>query len=57
MKVPFVDLLSQYNSIKPEIDNAIKSVITETAFIGGKYVEKFEKEFAALYGVKIALGI
>lgn len=57
MKVPFVDLLSQYNSIKPEIDNAIKSVITETAFIGGKYVEKFEKEFAALYGVKNCIAV
>lgn len=57
MKVPFVDLLSQYNSIKPEIDNAIKSVITETAFIGGKYVEKFEKEFATLYGVKNCIAV
>ncbi len=52
MTVPFVDLKSQYQSIKQNIDTAIKNVVTETAFIGGKYVLQFEKEFAALYGVK-----
>lgn len=51
-KVPFVDLLSQYQNIKPAIDKAIKDVITETAFIGGKYVKEFEEGFASLYGVK-----
>lgn len=51
-KVPFVDLKIQYESIKSQIDNAIASVISETAYIGGKHVESFEKEFADLYGVK-----
>lgn len=57
MKVPFVDLKSQYLSIKDNIDIAIKNVIDETAFIGGKYVEKFEKEFASLYGVKHCVAV
>ena len=52
MKIPFVDLKSQYESIKTDIDRAIANVITETAFIGGKYVKQFETDFAALYGVK-----
>ena len=52
MNIPFVDLRAQYLSIKSEIDEAIQSVITETAFIGGKYVKTFEKDFAELYGVK-----
>jgi dTDP-4-amino-4,6-dideoxygalactose transaminase len=52
MNVPFVDLKAQYESIKNEIDDAIKSVVTETAFIGGKYVNTFEQKFAQLYGVK-----
>ena len=52
MKIPFVDLQAQYQSIKTEIDNAISQVITETAFIGGKYVNQFEKQFAELYGIK-----
>jgi dTDP-4-amino-4,6-dideoxygalactose transaminase len=50
--VPLVDLTAQYNSIKEEIDAAIANVIADTAFIGGKYVKDFEKQFAALYGVK-----
>ena len=52
MNVPFVDLKSQYFSIKPEIDAAIKNVIEETAFIGGHYVKTFENKFAELLGVK-----
>lgn len=52
MNVPFVDLKAQYNSIKPDIDNAISSVIDQTAFIGGKHVKAFEKAFAEAYGVK-----
>jgi dTDP-4-amino-4,6-dideoxygalactose transaminase len=52
MKIPFVDLKAQYASIKPAIDAAIANVITDTAFIGGKYVKQFESNFAALYGVK-----
>jgi len=52
MNVPFVDLYAQYLSIKPQIDNAIESVIKETAFIGGKYVKEFEQNFANSYGVK-----
>lgn len=46
MKVPFVDLTAQYNSIKEEINNAIQDVIDHTAFISGSYSQKFEKEFA-----------
>lgn len=46
MKIPFVDLKAQYQSIKPEIDEAISKVISETAFIGGKYVKEFEQLFS-----------
>ncbi|GAB1397071.1 DegT/DnrJ/EryC1/StrS family aminotransferase [Saprospiraceae bacterium] len=52
IRVPFVDLKAQYESIKPEIDAAVSNVIGETAFIGGKYVREFEEKFSALYGVK-----
>jgi dTDP-4-amino-4,6-dideoxygalactose transaminase len=57
MKVPFVDLKEQYNSIKNEIDNAISTVISETSFIGGKHVEEFEKNFANLYDVKHCISL
>ena len=57
MQVPFVDLKTQYESIKPEIDNAIKSVIEETAFIRGKYVNEFENDYAEKYGVKHCISV
>jgi dTDP-4-amino-4,6-dideoxygalactose transaminase len=52
MKVPFVDLKSQYLEIKNDIDTAIENVINETAFIGGKYVKTFKEDFQNAYGVK-----
>jgi dTDP-4-amino-4,6-dideoxygalactose transaminase len=52
MNVPFVDLKAQYQSIKAEIDPAIQTVISETAFVGGKYVDGFEKAFAEKFEVK-----
>jgi len=51
-KVPFVDLVKQYHSIKNQIDEAIQNVVLNSAFIGGKYVKAFEEDFAKLYGVK-----
>ena len=56
MKIPFVDLKAQYQSIKPEIDAAIASVIDQTAFIGGSFVADFEKNFAAAYGIRNVIG-
>ncbi len=46
MEVHFVDLKAQYRSIKDEIDSAIEDVIKSAAFIGGRYVNNFEEEFA-----------
>jgi dTDP-4-amino-4,6-dideoxygalactose transaminase len=52
MNVPFVDLHAQYIGIKSEIDEAIASVIRESAFIRSKFVTDFEQQFAAAVGVK-----
>lgn len=57
MKVNFVDLKKQYETIKPEIDKAIQSVIDKTAFILGEEVEKFEQEFAKFCGAKYCVGL
>ena len=56
MNVPFVDLKAQYQAIKPEIDAAIEAVISQTAFIGGSFVNNFEREFASAYGIKHVIG-
>ncbi|MEX1238371.1 MAG: DegT/DnrJ/EryC1/StrS family aminotransferase [Cyclobacteriaceae bacterium] len=57
MTIPFVDLKSQYTSIKRQIDTAIDDVINETSFIGGPHVKTFESEFAKVYGVKHCIGV
>ncbi len=57
MKIPFVDLYAQYISIKSEIDEAIASVIQDTAFIKGKYVSGFEKSFKEAYQTAHCLGV
>lgn len=57
MKVSFVDLKSQYQQIKPEIDTAISNVIENTAFIGGETVKSFERAFEKLYGVKHCISV
>jgi dTDP-4-amino-4,6-dideoxygalactose transaminase len=57
MQVPFVDLRAQYESVKHEIDQAISSVIEDSAFIGGKYAKAFERNFANYIGVKNCIGV
>ena len=48
--IPLVDLKKQYDSIKGDVDAAIKAVIEETAFVGGSYVKAFEEAFARYCG-------
>ena len=57
MNIPFVDLKTQYKSIKTEIDSAIASVIEDTAFVRGKYVNEFEKAYAEKYGVDHCISV
>lgn len=50
MKVPFIDLKRQHDSIKLELDEAIQRVISSGNFILGREVEAFEDEFANYTG-------
>src|SRR5215471_15848777 len=56
-KIPLVGLYDQYQIIKPEIDEAIESIISRSAFIGGEDVRKFEEEFAAYCEAKGCVGV
>ncbi len=47
-----VDLKSQYEKIKTEVDNAIQDVINSTAFVKGKVVRDFEQNLADYLNVK-----
>jgi dTDP-4-amino-4,6-dideoxygalactose transaminase len=50
IKVPYLDLKAQYQSIKPEIDAAIARVLESGQFVLGPEVAAFEQEFAAYCG-------
>src|SRR4030095_199398 len=47
-----VDLLSQYEKIKPEIDKAVLDVIASSAYINGPEVKNFQAELEKYLGVK-----
>jgi len=57
MNIPLVDLKAQYESIKNGIDSAISEVISKSAFIGGPFVDSFEKAFASFCNVKHCVGV
>lgn len=57
MKVPFLDLQAQYQTIRPEIALAMQKVLDDAAFAGGPYVAQFEKEFALFCRCQHALGV
>ncbi len=57
MNIPFVDLKSQYKSIKNEIDPVISDVISNGAFIGGAYHKNFEAAFAKFCTTKYCIGV
>src|SRR5258708_37313122 len=50
INVPYLDLKSQYQSIKPEIDAAIAGVLESGQFVLGPEVAGFEQEFATYCG-------
>jgi dTDP-4-amino-4,6-dideoxygalactose transaminase len=56
MKIPFINLQLQHESIKQEIDLAIQEVLQSSHFIGGNKVQAFEKAFAHTLGVKQCIG-
>lgn len=55
--IPLVDLKAQYQTIKPEVNSAIKNVLESTHFILGEEVESFEQKFAKFQDAKYAAGV
>lgn len=56
MKIPFVDLKTQYQSIQGEIAQSIQSVLDRGDFILGQSVSEFEKEFSQAMSAPYAVG-
>jgi dTDP-4-amino-4,6-dideoxygalactose transaminase len=57
MKIPLLDLVAQYHSIKEEMDEAVLGVLESGSFILGPNVTALEQEVAAYLGVKHAVGV
>lgn len=49
-KIQMVDLQSQYQKIKPEIDHAIRRIIDSASFVKGPEIKDFERELAQFLG-------
>jgi dTDP-4-amino-4,6-dideoxygalactose transaminase len=52
MNIPMVDLQSQYQRLKPEIDAEIQKVLDTSSYINGPVVHEFSKNLAEYLGVK-----
>src|SRR3974390_992732 len=52
MKVPILDLKTEYGELREEILAALDRVCQKSAFVLGEEVEAFEREFADFCGTK-----
>ncbi len=57
MNIPILDLKSQYQSIKNEVQQAVNGVLESGQFILGKTVGDFEQAAADYLGVEYAIGV
>lgn len=57
VKVPYLDLKAQYQSIKPEIDAAIARVLDSCQFVLGSEVAAFEQNFAKYCGTSECIAL
>ena len=55
--VPYLDLKTQYQSIRPEIDEAIARILHNCQFVLGSEVAAFEKEFATYCGASECIAL
>lgn len=57
VRVPFVDLRVQHQTLMPELMDAFRQVTESSAFTGGPFVAQFESEFADFCQSRYALGV
>ncbi|MCP4549088.1 MAG: DegT/DnrJ/EryC1/StrS family aminotransferase [bacterium] len=56
MQVPFLDLRTQFKSLRDEIIPAVTDIMERGAFVGGPALADFEKAFAEFCGADFAVG-
>jgi dTDP-4-amino-4,6-dideoxygalactose transaminase len=57
MKVPLLDLKSEYTELRDEVLAALDRVCQTSAFVQGEEMEAFEKEFAEFCGTKHCIAL
>lgn len=57
MKVPFVDLKAQYQTIKDDVQEAVTGVMERCDFVLGQGVKDFEAAFAEFCGAEYGVGV
>ena len=55
--IPMVDLKTQYERLKPAIDEAMQQTIEASAFIKGPALSAFEENLATYLNVKHVIGV
>lgn len=56
-RIPLVDLKTQYQRLKPQMDQVVGSVLESAQFINGPIVRDFEEAFAGYCKVEHAIGV
>ena len=57
MKIPYVNLSYQSSKIKNELVSIFKKVLKDGEYVGGKEVEKFEKNISKFCKSKYAVAL
>lgn len=57
MSVPFLDLKTQYNQIKDEIESELSEVLDTCYYVLGPKVASFEEKFAEIAGTKYCIAV
>ena len=55
--IPFLDLKAQYQTIKPQLQEAVLNVLESTDYANGSPVSQFEAEFAAYCGANHCIAV
>ena len=55
--IPMLDLVSEYEILKGDIEDAIKGVMVHQQWINGPEVKRFEEEVASYLGARFCVGV
>jgi dTDP-4-amino-4,6-dideoxygalactose transaminase len=55
--IPFLDLVTPHRELEEELVAAFRQAVRSAAFVGGKELEAFEREYADYCGAKYCVGV